>query len=91
MPQCRMRRPTAGSAMPWSKAGSTTIFLAEVCRRIEGHGLELKEAEVAIIDATLVESATRPRTISRLRRTEPNVMRRMTRRCISAPMCMPVG
>ena len=37
-------------------------LLAEVCRQIEDHGLTLKEAEAAIIDATLVESAARPRT-----------------------------
>lgn len=37
-------------------------LLAEVCRQIEAHGLKLKEAEAAIIDATLVESAARPRT-----------------------------
>ncbi len=37
-------------------------LLAEVCRQIEAHGLKLKEAEAAIIDATLVESAAWPRT-----------------------------
>jgi IS5 family transposase len=37
-------------------------LLAEVCHQIETHGLKLKEAEAAIIDATLVESAARPRT-----------------------------
>ncbi len=37
-------------------------LLAEVCRQIEAHGLKLKEAEAAIIDATLIESAARPRT-----------------------------
>jgi IS5 family transposase len=37
-------------------------LLAEVCRQIEEHGLKLKEADAAIIDATLVESAARPRT-----------------------------
>ena len=36
-------------------------LLAEVCRQIEGHGLKVKEAEAAIIDATLIESAARPR------------------------------
>ena len=36
-------------------------LLAEVCRQIEAHGLKLKEAEAAIIDATLIESAARPR------------------------------
>lgn len=34
-------------------------LLAEVCRQIEDHGLTLKEAEAAIIDATLIESAAR--------------------------------
>ena len=37
-------------------------LLAEVCRQIEDHGLTLKEAEAAIIDATLIESAARART-----------------------------
>ena len=37
-------------------------LLAEVCRQIEEHGLKLKAAEAAIIDATLMESAARPRT-----------------------------
>lgn len=37
-------------------------LLAEVCRQIEAHGLKLREAEAAIIDATLIESAARPRT-----------------------------
>ena len=37
-------------------------LLAEVCRQIEAHGLKLKEAEAAIIDATLIESAARART-----------------------------
>lgn len=44
------------------KGGVYDDLLAEVCRQIEGHGLKLKEAEAAIIDATLVESAARPRT-----------------------------
>ncbi len=44
------------------KGGVYNDLLAEVCRQIEGHGLKLKEAEAAIIDATLVESAARPRT-----------------------------
>ena len=33
---------------------------AAVCRRIEGHGLKLKEADAAIIDATLIETRPRP-------------------------------
>ena len=37
-------------------------LLAEVCRQIEDHGLKVKEAEAAIIDATLIEAAARPRT-----------------------------
>ena len=44
------------------KGGVYNDLLAEVCRQIEEHGLKLKEAEAAIIDATLVESAARPRT-----------------------------
>ena len=44
------------------KGGVYDALLAEVCRQIEAHGLKLKEAEAAIIDATLVESAARPGT-----------------------------
>ena len=44
------------------KAGIYDDLLAEVWRQIEGHGLKLKEAEAAIIDATLIESAARLRT-----------------------------
>jgi len=44
------------------KAGCFDALLAEVCQQIEGHGLKVKEAEAAIIDATLIESAARPRT-----------------------------
>lgn len=44
------------------RGGVYDALLAEVCRQIEDHGLKLKEAEAAIIDATLVESAARPRT-----------------------------
>jgi len=44
------------------KGGVYDDLLSEVCRQIEAHGLKLKEAEAAIIDATLVESAARPRT-----------------------------
>ncbi len=43
-------------------AGVYDDLLAEVCRQIEKHGLKLQEAEAAIIDATLIESAARPRT-----------------------------
>ena len=44
------------------KAGAYDGLLAEVCRQIEGHRLKMKEADAAIIDATLIESAARPRT-----------------------------
>ena len=44
------------------KGGVYDDLLAEVCRQIEAHGLKLKEAEAAIIDATLIASAARPRT-----------------------------
>jgi len=43
------------------KGGVYNDLLAEVCRQLEGHGLKLKEAPAAIIDATLIESAARPR------------------------------
>ena len=42
------------------EAGVYDDLLAQVCRQIENHGLKLHEA--AIIDATLIESAARPRT-----------------------------
>lgn len=44
------------------KGGVLDDLLSEVCRQLEVHGLKLKEAEAAIIDATLIESAARPRT-----------------------------
>lgn len=44
------------------KGGVYDDLLAEVCRQLEGHGLKLQAAEAAIIDATLIESAARPRT-----------------------------
>ncbi len=44
------------------KGGVHDDLLAEVCRQLEDHGLKLKMAEAAIIDATLVASAARPRT-----------------------------
>ena len=44
------------------RGGVYDDLLAEVCRRIEDYGLKLKAADAAIIDATLVESAARPRT-----------------------------
>lgn len=37
-------------------------LLAEVCRQLEDHGLKMRQAEAAIIDATLIESAARPRS-----------------------------
>ena len=43
-------------------AGVYDDLLAEVCRQIETRGLKVQEAEAAIIDATLIESAARPRT-----------------------------
>ena len=46
------------------KGGVYDALLAEVCRQIKDHGLKLKQAEAAIIDATLVETADRPRTSS---------------------------
>lgn len=36
-------------------------LLAEICRQIKDHGLKVKEADAAIIDATLIESAAHPR------------------------------
>ena len=42
------------------KGGVHDDLLAEVCRQIEDHGLKPKEAEAAIIDATLVTCAVRP-------------------------------
>ena len=43
------------------KGGVYDDPLAEVCHQIKGHGLRLKEAESAIIDATLSECAARSR------------------------------
>lgn len=44
------------------RGGVYDDLLSEVCAQIEAHGLKLKEAEAAIIDATLIEAAARPRT-----------------------------
>ena len=44
------------------KAGAYDGLLAEVCRQIEGRGVKMKEAGAVIINATLIESAARPRT-----------------------------
>ena len=52
---CRFRKALV-------KAGAYDALLAEVCRQIEHHGLQVKEAAAAIIDATLIESAAHPRT-----------------------------
>ena len=52
---CRFRKALV-------KAGAYDALLAEVCRQIENHGLQVKEAAAAIIDATLIESAAHPRT-----------------------------
>ena len=73
------------------KGGVHDDLLAEVCCQIEAHGLKLKEAEAAIIDATLVESAARPRTISTRPKIGPKAKPRMIRRCITAPIRMRVG
>jgi IS5 family transposase len=52
---CRFRKALV-------KAHAHDALLAEVCRQIEHHGLKVKEATAAIIDATLIESAAHPRT-----------------------------
>lgn len=44
------------------RAGVFDALLSEICRQPEGHGLKVKQAEAAIIDATLIESAARPRS-----------------------------
>ena len=44
------------------KADAYDALPAEVCRQMENHGLKVKEADAAIIDATLIESAAHPRT-----------------------------
>ena len=44
------------------KAHAYDALLAEFCRQVEHHGLKVKEASAAIIDATLIESAAHPRT-----------------------------
>ena len=50
---CRFRNALVNS-------GIYDVLLEEVCRQIEGHGLKVREAQAAIIDATLIESAARP-------------------------------
>ena len=44
------------------KAGAYDGLLAKVCCLLESHGLKMNEANAAIIDATLIESAAWPRT-----------------------------
>ena len=43
------------------EAGAYDDLLAEVCAQIEAHGLKVREAEAAIIDAILIASAARPK------------------------------
>lgn len=43
------------------RAGVFDKLLDEVCRQLEVHGLKVKQAEAAIVDATLIASAARPR------------------------------
>lgn len=54
-PHCRFRNALV-------RSGVYDDLLAEVCCQIEEHGLNLKEGEAVIVDATLVESVARPRT-----------------------------
>lgn len=42
------------------KGGVYNALLAEVCTQLESHGLKVRAAEAAIIDATLITSASRP-------------------------------
>ena len=63
-------------------------LLAEVCRQIEGHGLKLKAAEAAIIDATLVQVPRARAPVSTRRRTGPRGIPLTHRTCISAPTRM---
>lgn len=44
------------------RGGVYDDLLVEVCRQIEGHGLTVREANAAIIDATLIESPARARS-----------------------------
>ena len=75
------------------KAGAYDGLLAEVCRQIEGHGLKMKEADAAIIDATLIESAARPVHMLRLRlRIAPKMKHPMSLQLLSlVPTTMPDG
>ena len=49
------------------KADTYEGLLAEVCRQTEGHGVKMKEAAVAIINATLIGSAARLNTLVEFR------------------------
>ena len=51
---CRFRNGLVGASV-------YDALLEEICRQLEAHGLKMREAEAAIIDATLIESAARPR------------------------------
>lgn len=75
------------------KAGAYDGLLAEVCRQIEGHGLKMKEADAAIIDATLIESAFGHVHMLRLcRRIAPKMKRPMSLQLLSlVPTTMPDG
>ena len=42
--------------------GVDDALLAEICHQLEAHGLKLRAAQAAIIDATLIRSAARPRS-----------------------------
>ena len=75
------------------RAGVFDALLGEVCRQLEAHGLKVKQAEAAIIDATLIESAARPRghiEAPARDRAEPE-RRRMTPRSASAPTVTHAG
>ena len=41
------------------EAGAYDVLLAEVCARIKGHGVKVKNAEAATIGATFIQSAVR--------------------------------
>ena len=50
-------RRSAGFARRWSGGVSMPSLLAEVNRQLAGHGLKVERAPVAVVDATIVESA----------------------------------
>ena len=69
------------------RGGVYDDLLSEVCRQqIEACGLKLKEAEAAIIDATLIKAQPARARISRPRRTAPRAMSRTIQSCISVPI-----